>query len=68
MTIYLTQAELADRWQISERTLEGWRYRQHNGPGWTRFGRAVRYPLHAVEAFEQESFCTIVHYRNRHAA
>ena len=68
MSTYLTQQELAVRWQISERTLEGWRSRQNNGPGWARIGRSVRYPLAAVEAFEHENLCTIVDYRNRRDA
>jgi hypothetical protein len=68
MGAYLTQSELAARWLISERTLEGWRYRMDDGPGFTRFGRAVRYPLTAVEEFEAENFCTIVQHRNGRAA
>ncbi len=69
MKVYLTQEELAARWQISERTLEGWRYRQVIGPSWVRIGRSVRYPLQAVEKFEQENYCTIVSYRaDRRAA
>jgi hypothetical protein len=47
----LTQAEVADRWQLSGRTLEAWRHRGV-GPRWLRVGRAVRYPIEEVEAFE----------------
>lgn len=49
MTIYLTQIELSRRWQISPRTLEGWRYRQDNGPSFVRIGRSVRYPMEQIE-------------------
>jgi hypothetical protein len=28
----------------------------------------VRYPLHAVELFERQNFCTIVHHRTEHRA
>ncbi len=50
----LTQADLADRWQLSVRTLEAWRQRGV-GPRWLRVGRAVRYPIEEVEAFEAVS-------------
>ncbi len=50
----LTQADLADRWQLSGRTLEAWRQRGV-GPRWLRVGRAVRYPIEEVEAFEAAS-------------
>jgi DNA-binding XRE family transcriptional regulator len=50
----LTQPELADRWRLSGRTLEAWRQRGV-GPRWLRVGRAVRYPIEEVEAFEAGS-------------
>ena len=59
MAVYLTQTELSSRWQISMRTLEGWRYRQDEGPNFVRIGRSVRYPLDEVERFERDHFCTI---------
>ena len=63
MTAYLTQRELAAKWQISERTLEGWRTRGDNGPGYVKFGNRVRYPLDEIERFERENFHTIVSHR-----
>ena len=63
MNIYLTQAELCGRWRISMRTLEGWRYRQDNGPSFVRIGRSVRYPVEQVEQFERENFCVITSHR-----
>jgi hypothetical protein len=64
MAIYLTQIELSRRWRISTRTLEGWRYRQDNGPNFVRIGRSVRYPVDEIERFERENSCTIVSRRS----
>jgi predicted site-specific integrase-resolvase len=47
----LVQSELADRWQISERTLEAWRS-QGTGPVYLKIGGRVVYRLEDVEAFE----------------
>jgi hypothetical protein len=44
MTIsgYITEAELADRWDKSPRTLQLWR--QHRqGPPWTKLGKTIIY-------------------------
>jgi hypothetical protein len=60
---YLTQRELSERWKISERTLEGWRFRGDCGPAFHRIGRAVRYELKAIEAFEAEQLVTIARHR-----
>jgi hypothetical protein len=51
MTLYLTQNELAERWKISSRTLERWRWRKL-GPPYCRLGGSVRYRLADVEAYE----------------
>lgn len=48
---FLTQLELAARWKVSTRTLEGWRY-QGKGPRYCRLGSRVRYPLKEVVQFE----------------
>lgn len=50
--IYLTQQDLATRWQISGRTLERWRAEQ-NGPAWYEIVGSVRYRLADVEDFEE---------------
>ena len=47
----LNQIELADRWRLSERTLERWRW-QKQGPPFLKIGGRVRYPLSEIEAFE----------------
>lgn len=47
----LTETELAERWQVSTKTLQGWRAKR-TGPAFLKFGRCVRYPLDAVEAAE----------------
>jgi predicted DNA-binding transcriptional regulator AlpA len=47
------QNELAQRWQISEATLERWRS-QRMGPQFLRLGGQVRYRLVDVESYERE--------------
>lgn len=63
MKIFLKQPELANRWDMSGRTLEGWRL-QGTGPGYVKLGNCVRYPIEEVERFERDSFHVIVSYRN----
>ena len=48
----MTQAELAERWRISEATLERWRT-ESAGPLFLKLGNQVRYRLQDVEAFEE---------------
>jgi predicted site-specific integrase-resolvase len=50
---HLNQVELADRWNISHRTLERWRW-AGTGPRFVKFGGRVRYRLADIEEFEQE--------------
>ena len=47
----LTQNELADRWSLSPRTLEQWRWRGV-GPRFLKLGGRVVYRLVDVEEFE----------------
>ena len=49
---HLTQAELAERWQFSERTLDRWRV-LGKGPAWLRLNGRIRYRLEDVLAFER---------------
>ena len=48
----MTQVELAERWRISEATLERWRT-ESNGPVFLKLGNQVRYRVQDVEAFEE---------------
>jgi excisionase family DNA binding protein len=50
---FLSVAELAERWDVPESTIYGWRYKG-TGPVGLKIGRHVRYPLAAVEAWEAE--------------
>jgi len=50
---HLTQAQLAQRLGVSQRTLEGWRYRG-KGPAYLRLEGRVAYRLTDVERFELE--------------
>ena len=49
---HLTQAELAERWQVSERTLDRWRA-NGKGPAWMKLNGRVRYRVEDVLAFER---------------
>ena len=48
---HLTQFELAERWRISPRTLERWRWLRL-GPQYVKIGGRVVYLLSDVEAYE----------------
>jgi hypothetical protein len=50
----LTQRSLADRWNVSEKTLERWRW-AGKGPRYLKLGARVVYPLEEVERFEASS-------------
>jgi hypothetical protein len=50
----LTEAQLAARWGVSPKTLQDWR-RTGAGPAFLKLaGKAIRYPLAAVEKYEAE--------------
>jgi hypothetical protein len=51
---HLDQKRLAQRWLISPRTLEQWRW-QGRGPRYLKIGGRVVYRLADVEAFESAS-------------
>jgi hypothetical protein len=48
---HLTQVELAERWRISPRTLERWRWLRL-GPQYLKIGGRVVYSLEDVQSFE----------------
>lgn len=50
---HLDQVRLAQRWCISPRTLEQWRW-QGRGPRFLKVGGRVLYRLEDIEAFEAE--------------
>lgn len=47
----LTEAQLAERWYISKKTLQAWRLKG-GGPEFVRIGSAIRYLLSAVSEYE----------------
>ena len=51
---HLDQKALAERWLLSPRTLEQWRW-QGKGPRFLKVGARVVYRLEDVEAFEAAS-------------
>ena len=51
--VYLHQQELADRWRISPRTLERWRWRK-SGPSYHKIGGRVVYRLEDIVDFERD--------------
>ena len=50
---HLDQTDLAERWNISARTLERWRW-IGEGPRFVKLGGRVRYRLEDVEAYEAQ--------------
>ena len=50
----LDQAQLADRWHISPRTLEHWRWRGV-GPRYLKIGARVIYPFDQIEDYEAKN-------------
>lgn len=48
---FLTERDLADRWQVSVKTLQAMRLKG-GGPVYRRFGRVVRYAVADLEQFE----------------
>jgi predicted site-specific integrase-resolvase len=48
---HLTQVQLADRWQMSPRTLERWRW-LGEGPPFLKLGGRVIYRLEDVEIYK----------------
>jgi len=52
----ITQDQLADRWMISPRTLEQWRW-LGRGPKFLKIGARVLYRLEDVEAYEGANVC-----------
>ncbi|MCE8544598.1 helix-turn-helix domain-containing protein [Ruegeria pomeroyi] len=56
----ITQVQLADRWHISPRTLEQWRW-LGKGPKFLKIGARVIYDEADVEAFEADHLCQNTH-------
>lgn len=52
-TTCLNQKELAERWTISHRTLERWRW-AGEGPAYMKIGGRVVYRIADIEAFERD--------------
>jgi hypothetical protein len=52
--IFLTEKQLANRWNISVKAVQRWRV-VGQGPKWMKFGAAVRYSLAEVESIEAAS-------------
>ena len=48
---HVSQKDLAERWALSPRTLEQWRW-QGRGPRYLKIGGRVVYRLMDIEAFE----------------
>lgn len=51
---YLTQKQLAERWNMSPRTLERQRW-DETGCTYVKIGNLVRYDLEDVEAYEAKN-------------
>lgn len=53
---YQTQEQLAERWQISPRTLEQWRW-LGKGPKFLKVGARVLYRPSDIESYEVPQVC-----------
>jgi hypothetical protein len=51
--IFFTTVELAERWCMSPRSLEGWRD-NGSGPNYHKIGSRVRYHIDDIERFERQ--------------
>lgn len=51
-TAYLNELQVAERWNVSVRTIRKWRL-EGGGPRFRKFGSAVRYSLVDLESFEE---------------
>jgi predicted DNA-binding transcriptional regulator AlpA len=54
-TPFFSATQLCQRWAVSTRTLYNWR-KQKKGPACFKVGHQYRYPVSAIEAYEQQSF------------
>lgn len=52
--MHLTPKQLANRWHLSEKTLERWRH-EGSGPLFLKLGNRVLYPLEQIEVTESQS-------------
>lgn len=52
--LFLTLSEVADRYRVELRTVEGWRYRGI-GPKAVKIGGRVLFPIHELMKFEEAS-------------
>ncbi|OBX18816.1 hypothetical protein A9995_09640 [Erythrobacter sp. QSSC1-22B] len=50
--VFFTQYDLAKRWRLSPRTLEGWRLKGSR-PSYAKIGNSVRYHIDEVEECER---------------
>ena len=55
--IYITEKELAERWSISNFTIQQWRLGGKSLP-YFKIGRSIRYSLEVIEAFEAQNIST----------
>ncbi len=56
-TIFLTDKQLAERWNVHRQTLISWRAKA-TGPKFVKINNQVRYKLSDVEAFEEANTVT----------
>jgi hypothetical protein len=56
--MFLTEAELAERWRLAPKTLQNQRHRGQTPIRFLKIGHSVRYALSDVEAFEAGNYRT----------
>ena len=52
--VFWTDVMLAERWNMTSRTLRNWRVEGY-GPKWVKFGGAVRYRFSEIIAWEADN-------------
>ncbi|MBF0095377.1 MAG: helix-turn-helix domain-containing protein [Alphaproteobacteria bacterium] len=57
-TPYLSQSQLSDRWHISPKTLERWRWLNQGLP-YVKIGNRILYRVEDVEMFEAQNTQTV---------
>lgn len=51
MSAFMSESELAARWEVSPKTLQRWRT-ERRGPPYLKFSKSVRYRRQGIEAYE----------------
>lgn len=51
MSVFMSETELAARWEVSSKTLQRWRT-EKRGPPYLKFSKSIRYRRADIDAYE----------------